>query len=244
MKTAVLKQIILVTDGQSNIGGDPVLSAKHAYSKNIIVNTIGILNSEDSKDNAYDEVMNIARAGGGQYEYTHIDYLYQTMKSMTIKTVNQTIQQAVNKQLKEILGQGLEDIEPKSRGKLLNYIEEYSSEIEISCCILMDCSGSMSKKLDEARYSVLDLVESLSNRKGKANVALIAFPGRGTESCEVVHNFTEDINRLKANLYETKASGGTPTAPAIEKAISLIEEFCNNSCLLDQGYEELEECYG
>lgn len=239
-KNVVLKQIILVTDGQSNIGGNPIDSAKEAYNKNIIVNTVGILNKGEKNNNAYDEVTNIAKAGGGHCEYTHIEYLYQTMKSLTIKTVNMTIQEAVNKQLKEIMGQGLESIEPSSRGKLLNYIEEFSGEIEISCCILMDCSGSMIKKIDEARYSILELMESFKNRKGRVNLAVIAFPGTKQENYEVIHDFEDELGNLKRNLYETKARGGTPTAPAINKAISIIEEYHME---FKEGIKELEESY-
>jgi len=244
MKSGVLKQIILITDGQSNIGGDPVISAKNAYNKNIIVNTIGIVNNEDSNDKALDEIVSIAKAGGGQYEYTQINNLYQTMKSVTIKTINQTIQQAVNKQLKEIMGQGLENIEPASRNKLLKYIEEYSAEIEISCCILMDCSGSMNKKIDEARYSIMDLLDSFNYRKGKVNLAVIAFPGSKLENFEVIHSFSDDICKLKTSIYGTRASGGTPTAPAIEKAISLIEEYSSESIIFEEEHMGLEKCYG
>ena len=125
-KVVVIKQIIVVTDGQSNMGGDPVTAAREAYCKDVIVNTIGITNEKQQDEKPLSEIINIAEAGGGVYEYTCIDELCQTMRSVTYQTVNKTIQEAVNKQLKEIIGQGLEDMTPASRSKILNYIDSYS----------------------------------------------------------------------------------------------------------------------
>ncbi|MDR5659122.1 VWA domain-containing protein [Serpentinicella sp. ANB-PHB4] len=242
-KDVLMRQIILVTDGQSNVGGDPVVSASKAFKKNIVVNTIGIVDKQDVNDQACDEINNIAKAGGGQYEHTFIDHLSYTMQSMTMKTVNQTIQEAVNSQLKELIGQELENMAPPTRSKLLDYVERFSEEVQIDCCILMDCSGSMAKKIDEARYSILDLMKSFKARKGKVNLAVVAFPGSGASNCEVIHHFTDNIAELENRIYRINAKGGTPTASAIDQAIDLIEAF-NGGINKSGEILEMEECTG
>ena len=45
----VLKQIILISDGQSNRGLNPVEAAKLALSKDIRVNTIGIVDTRENE---------------------------------------------------------------------------------------------------------------------------------------------------------------------------------------------------
>ncbi|SNT23478.1 Ca-activated chloride channel family protein [Anaerovirgula multivorans] len=226
-KEVVIKQIIVVTDGESNVGGNPVDAAKEAYRKNIIVNTIGIVDQKQEDEKPLTEIIDIAEAGGGIYEYTYIDDLYQTMQSVTYKTVNRTIQEAVNKQLKEMIGQNLDDMTPASRSKILNYIDTYSDEIAIQCCILMDTSSSMANKILSARYSILDLIDSFKNRKGKVSTAVIAYPGEAREGYRLVLNFDEDLKELERRLYEVKTKGTTPTAPAIHYAMEIIEDYNN-----------------
>ncbi len=82
-RDVTIKQIILVTDGQSNVGGDPIEAAENAYKNGIIVNTIGIVEQKGTSEDALNEIMHIAKAGGGNYEYTYIDELFQTMQSLT-----------------------------------------------------------------------------------------------------------------------------------------------------------------
>ncbi len=69
-RDVTIDQIILVTDGQSNIGGDPIEAAERAYRKGIIVNTIGVTDKNSSSDNALNEIVDIAKYGGGNYEYS------------------------------------------------------------------------------------------------------------------------------------------------------------------------------
>lgn len=241
--SATIKQIILVTDGQSNAGGDPVEAAKEAFQKNIVVNTIGIMNQRDQREKFLEEIVNIALAGGGNYEYTYIDDLYQTMQSVTYKTVNQTLQSIVNKQLKEIVGEGLHNMSPAERSKILNYIDEFSEEIDIQCCILLDCSGSMASKIHVARHSIIDLLSSFKGRKGKVELAVIAFPAENTEICKIIHQFGDDERELERSLYKIKTKGSTPTASAIHYAIDLMEEYHKNIMEVE-GTKELSEYTG
>lgn len=228
MERGMIKEIILVTDGQSNIGGNPVEAARKAFRKNITVSTIGIIDQKEQREEPFQEVVNIANAGGGHYEYTYIDNLSQTIHSISHKTVTSTIQEAVNKQLKELIGNDLNQMPPDSRSKILNYIDHYSDEVSLCCCILLDCSGSMSTKIQSARHAILDMLDSFKNRKGEIKLAVVAFPGEQVDTCKLLHHFDDELSQMERNLYQMKPKGGTPTATAIEYAIKLIEEYRRN----------------
>ncbi|KAB3532375.1 VWA domain-containing protein [Alkaliphilus pronyensis] len=221
----MVKQIIVVTDGESNLGGDPVAAAKRAHSKDITISTIGILNSNCQKEKPFEEVANIAKAGGGYYEYTYIEDLSQTLHSLSYKTVSNTIQEAVNKQLKELIGNDINQMPPESRSKILNYIDEYSDDVAVCCCVLLDCSGSMTNKIHSARNSILDLMDSLKNRRGKLFLAILAYPGvRGTDS-SILFDFEDNTVDIERSLYQMKPNGGTPTAAAIDFTVDYMASF-------------------
>lgn len=224
---AMIKQIIIVTDGCSNIGGNPALAASRARQQGITVNIIGIMDQKNQEEKSFDEIVSIAEAGGGNHEYTYIDNLYQTIHSLSYKTVSNTIQEAVNQQLRELMSQDLNEMPPSSRSKLLNYIDDYSDEIPICCCIIMDYSGSMARKIQSARHSIFDILDSLKNRKGTVYLSILAYPGDILKDCKVLLDFDESKEDMKRRLYQLQARGGTPTAAAIEFAINHIEEFLN-----------------
>ncbi len=219
-----IKQIIVVTDGKSNIGGNPITSAADAAKNGIVVNAIGIMEQKD-EDHAFDEVREIARAGKGTWESTHVANLGQTMHHMTQRTVNKTIETIVGKQLKEIMGGSLNDIPPKSRGQIIDYMDHLGEDIPIKCCVVMDCSGSMANKIGTARQSIIELMNSLQGRKGKSQIAIIAFPGEKGDFYRVICDFTENISEIKRAVYELKAGGNTPTAAAMNKAIDLMMDI-------------------
>lgn len=222
MKKIQIQQIILVTDGKSNVGGDPVTAALEAAKANITVNAIGIMDHDTASDEALYEVEKIAQAGGGVWENTMIKNLGQTMHAVTQKTVNKTIETIVGKQLKQIIGGDLEDIPPKSRSKVITYMDQLGEEADIQCCILMDCSGSMGNKMSTARQSIIELMNSLKGRTGKSEVAVIAYPGEKGEFTKLMSHFTENIQELKDKILALKAGGTTPTAAAINRAVALM----------------------
>ncbi len=221
-RDVTIKQIILVTDGQSNVGENPVEAAAKAYRNGIIVNTIGVVDQKMSNDDALDEIVHIAKAGGGNYEYSYIHDLFQTMQSLTYKTVNQTLKDVVSKQLKEMIGEDINSMEPESRSKILNYIDGFSEDVGVQSCILLDSSASMANKIHLARHSILELIHSFKGRNGKTDLAIIAFPGENLHTCKVLHSFNDSREGLERSLYEVNPKGGTPTALAIEEAIKLI----------------------
>lgn len=216
-----LKEIIVVTDGRSNIGGNPIDAARIAHREGIIVNTIGIV-GEEGEESPFIELDGIARAGGGICDIVPLYKLGYSMQMVTRKSIQMSIERAVSSQLKEIVGYSLQEMEPQSRSKIIEYIKKVGEEVSLKCAILLDCSGSMSNKLDAAVDSIQELIISFKSRKGKSSLAVLAFPGDRGEECKVISGFTTDYSRAMDSLRYLKAKGGTPTYGGIIKAISLF----------------------
>lgn len=235
-----IKQIIAVTDGRSNMGISPVEAAKKAYDAGITVSTIGVIcpgKSSDERD--IEEVEEIAKAGGGLCEYSHIENLGRTMQNLTHRTAQRTIEQIVSRQLKVIMGEEIENLEPKSRLKLVDFIERYGENINLKCVIVLDTSGSMRDRLAIAKRSIIELLESLHGRKGTGSVAVIAYPGEEDCMCSVICSFTGELSILRQKLELLNAGGGTPTGPAILKACELLHQYYEV-----RGDDVSEECEG
>ncbi|MEW9122376.1 MAG: VWA domain-containing protein [Thermotaleaceae bacterium] len=224
MKKPELKQIILVTDGKSNIGGNPVTVAAQGAKQGIAINVVGIMEQKEMEDSFVNEVEEIARAGKGISEYSYIQNLGHTMHMVTQKSINKTIETIVGSQLKEMLGTELDGISPSSRNKIVNYMDTLEESLAIKCCIVMDCSGSMTHRIGTARQSIIELMNSLKGRKGESKVAVIAYPGDGEKHYKIIQHFTEDIDIIKQEILALKAGGITPTASALSKAIEIFFE--------------------
>jgi len=225
-KNIEFKQIILATDGESNVGPDPVMIAKQGHSSGITISTIGIVD-EQNKEQPLTEIQNIALAGGGIWEMTDVKSLTSAMSMLTMKSVHMTIEQVVNKELKGIIGTELKDMHPDSRKKITDLMDKLGDEVNIKCCAVIDCSGSMSNKINISKQSILNILRVLSGRKGKTSVAVIAYPGSNGEMFDILCDFTEDIAELEEALLQIKAGGTTPTGPALEAATKLLNgEIC------------------
>lgn len=213
-----LKLITVVTDGKSNIGGSPIEAARDAKRAGIIVNAIGIVDSDSS---GVVEVKEIARAGGGLYELTRIEDLSETMQALTQKSVQMTIEEIVNSQIKNIIGKDLKDINPVVRSQVAEYVESLSDETDVEMVILLDTSGSMLYKIQAAKSSVIDLLNTLSGRKGRFSVALLQFPGPDS-MVKMLCGFTCDPLKLEEIVTAVGTGGNTPTAIAIREAVSML----------------------
>ncbi|MDF2592510.1 MAG: hypothetical protein K0S75_1976 [Clostridia bacterium] len=220
-----IRQIIIITDGKSNIGISPIEAARQANKFGIVVSTIGIIGQDgDGNESDIEEVEGIAKAGGGLCEYTHLENLGMTVQVMTQKTAQKTIEQIVTRQLKSIIGVDINNLEPKSRFKIVDFIENFGDSINLKCAVILDTSGSMGSKLDTAKSSLIELLQSLNSRRGEGKIAVIKYPGYNDEAASVVCNFTDSKELLQNRLSSMRAGGGTPTGPAIEKACQLIME--------------------
>ncbi|MTI46495.1 vWA domain-containing protein [Sporosalibacterium faouarense] len=222
-KEIELKQIILATDGESNVGADPIDVAKDIHNKGITISTIGIIDNNKS-EKPLAEVHSIAEVGGGISEITNIENFSRTMEMVTQKSVYKTIEHAVNKELKEILGTELKDTPPQTRNQITELIDKYGEEVDLKCCVAIDCSGSMTNKINIAKNSVLNLLKVLKARKGRAEIAVIGYPGSNKIKPTILCPFTEKIEDLERGLQKIKTGGITPTGDALEWASRLLME--------------------
>lgn len=221
MKETYLKQIVLITDGRSNVGGDPAQVAAKALESGVIVNAIGIC--KPGSPGAM-EVENIARFGGGEYQIIELSELAESVRMVTQKSTMNTIRSFVSMELKKRLGKELTDIVPEKRDEVVRFMEHIEEDIPIKCLILLDTSGSMAEKLVAAKDSAINLVKSFSARKAKGLVAIMTFPGTGGEVTRLLSDFTCDENQLRSIILKPTAQGATPTAYAIKEAA----EYFNN----------------
>lgn len=220
-KQLEFKQIILVTDGKSNSGTDPVLVAKQSIEEGITVSAIGIVGGHNFDGNV-DEIKNIAKAGSGIWELTDIDNLESTMCVLTRQTVCNTIQQVINKELVNIIGKKIDEVEIDSRKKIIDLINQVEEEMTLKCYIVLDCSKSMINKMEIAKKSLSRLLNNLNDRKGKTYVGLIAYPFGVEMDFRVITELTDDVKVLRNSMNEIKIGGLTPTGPALAKAVSLL----------------------
>lgn len=218
-----IRQIIVITDGKSNIGISPIDAAGKANKLGIVVSTIGIINLDNTGDERdIEELEGIAKAGGGLCEYTHLENLGMTVKAVTQKTAQRTLEQIVSKQLKSIIGVEINNLEPKSRFKIVDFIENFGDQINLKCAVVLDTSGSMGSKLGTAKDCLVDLLQNLHSRRGESEIAVIKYPGFRDETASVVSDFVDSPELLQSRLTALSAGGGTPTGQAIEIACRLI----------------------
>ena len=216
----MLKQIILISDGQSNRGTEPAKIAELALNKDIRVNTIGIVDSRQNESPIF-ELENIAEKGGGICELTDLENLSETLSRITVKSVYETIEEVVSHELKEIIDVDIKEMHPDERNKIVRMIDRMGDEISLKCLILLDTSGSMKKKIDIARKSIFELLMFLEERSGENQIGVMAFPGE-SGYYELLCDFTRDIDELRDKVEVIETGGTTPTGPAIEGAIKIF----------------------
>jgi Ca-activated chloride channel family protein len=221
VKDMEMKQILLITDGRSNVGGDPARAAAYAAQNGITVNAVGIIDGDNDVLSS-DEIKAIALAGNGTWQMVPLGMLSATMCTVTYRSMHNTLENIVNAQVKKIVGSDMLDIEPAMRLPLVRYADTLADETPLRCVILVDCSNSMAVKLKTARAAILDLLASFKVRRAGGNLAVIAFPGQSGSHYQMICPFTDDMELLKGHLNELKHRGNTPTAHAINAAISYI----------------------
>jgi len=222
-----MNQIILITDGESNVGINPVVAAARAHAEGIVVNVIGIVDESPMRESGALEIAEIARAGGGMSRIVTGGQLARTMQMMTRKTVVNTIQQVVNEELKQILGHSqLEELPPPERAKIVEMIDELGETASLRVALLIDCSGSMKPKLVVVKEAIRDLQLSLQARAGKSEISVHHFPGTlpDGEDGELDVEWTTELAKLNQLFYKLNMKGTTPTGPALLKCMNYIVE--------------------
>lgn len=218
----MMKQILLITDGCSNVGMDPVVAAAHANDEGIVVNVIGVVDHGELGQRGEREVTEIAEAGGGMHRIVTSKELGRTVQMMTRQTVANTIQQVVSKELKSITGgKDMEDLPMEQRAKVVQVMDELNETSSLRVVLLIDTSASMKPKLPAVEEAIRDLMLSLEAREGQSELAVLHFPGKGEQSgsAEVDVDWTSQLAQIQKMFYKLNMKGATPTGPAIMKAV-------------------------
>lgn len=242
MRTGSLKQILLITDGCSNQGEDPVAMAALAKEQGITVNVIGVMEQDIIDEKGTNEIEEIARSGGGVSQVVYAQQLSQTVQMVTRKAMTQTLQGVVNKELQQILGSSktIEDLPPDQRGEVMEVVDELGESAELEILILVDTSASMKHKLPTVKEALLDLSLSLNARSGSNRFSVFAFPGKKKE-VEKLLDWTPNLGSLTSVFGKLTIGGVTPTGPAIREALSYFKKKRSLRSLLSHDDESFFE---
>ncbi|WP_159888029.1 vWA domain-containing protein [Paenibacillus puerhi] len=220
-----MKQIILITDGCSNVGMSPVIAAAHAYAEGIVVHVVGITDDGELGVLGASEIEEIAGAGGGISRIVKPAQLSQTVQMMTRKTVAQTVRQAVGQELRSILGHDkVEALPPHERSEVVRVIDDWAEKADLKVALLIDASASMKPKLQAVKESIRDLQLSLQARTGESLLSVFHFPGNlsGEQEVEMDLDWTANLANLNRLFYKLNMRGTTPTGPALMKVVQFV----------------------
>ncbi|WP_028595185.1 vWA domain-containing protein [Paenibacillus assamensis] len=237
----MLKQILLITDGCSNVGIQPAVAAAQAREAGIAVNVVGIVDDGTIGEYGAAEIEEIARMGGGVSRVVNQRNLSYTIQQMTRKTVVQTIHQVVNHELKHILGRqeggtSVEALPPSQRAEVVRVMDEMSEQSALRVALLIDASASMKPKLPSVEEAIRDLMLSLQARQGKSEIAVFHFPGNHSdEPAKLDVDWVSDLSKMKRLLHRIPMRGTTPTGPALLHVLDY--------CQYDSSYNHSEQ-YG
>ncbi|GAK01414.1 VWA domain-containing protein [Geomicrobium sp. JCM 19055] len=240
MSKGTLKQILLLTDGCSNDGGDPAAIAALAREENITVNVIGVLEEGSLNEDAYDEIEKIATAGGGISQVVYMKQLAKTVQMVTRQAMTQTLQGVVNKELSQILGreQEWDDLSPEKRGEVMEVVDDLGERVDFEVVILVDASASMRNKLRTVQEALVDLSISMDSRGGSNYYTLLTFPGKRNDT-DIIKGWTSGITGLSGLFDKISVGGITPTGPAIQAAIQQFQSRKRRS-MISYGEDEYE----
>ncbi|MCD1261876.1 hypothetical protein B5M42_024070 [Paenibacillus athensensis] len=222
-----MQQILLITDGCSNVGVSPVIAAAQAKSENVTVNVIGVIDQGELGVLGTEEIREIAAAGGGMHRIVPSRQLSQTVQMMTRRTVTHSIQEAVGKELRQILGHAqLEQLPPGQRAEVVQVIDDMSETSSLRVALLIDASASMKPKLPAVREAIHDLLLSLRARAGKSELSVWHFPATraGGDDAEMDHDWTNELANLDKMFYKINMKGTTPTGPALLRTLQFVTD--------------------
>lgn len=226
MKPGRLKQILLLTDGCSNHGEDPIAVAALARNQGVTVNVIGVLDDrQNGKPQGLEEVEAIAEAGGGVSQIVYQKSLSQTVQMVTRQAMTQTIQGVVNKELQQILGkdQSIDELPPDKRGEVVEVVEDLGEACDLEVLVLVDTSASMHHKLPTVKDALYDLSLSLNARTGTNQFSVYAFPDAKRTTKKII-DWTPELGAIHGVFSKLGSGGLTPTGPALKEALYAFTE--------------------
>jgi Ca-activated chloride channel family protein len=222
-----MKQILLITDGGSNVGENPAVAAAQANAEGITVNVVGIVDDGAIGEFGAAEIMGIALAGGGTSQFVTTGQLSRTMQMMTRQTISGSIRQAVNAELQQLFGvKSVGELSPAKRTEITKVMEEMEEAVGLSVALLIDASASMKPKLHAVEEAVRDLTLSLQARVGRSRVAVFHFPGDTDQCCKMDSDWTTNVAKLGSMFNRIRMRGTTPTGPALLHVVDFIIGSC------------------
>jgi Ca-activated chloride channel family protein len=242
VKKGTIKQMLVITDGGSNTGEDPIAMAALAREHGIMVNVIGVIEENVIDEQSMKEIEGIAMSGGGVSQTVYAQELSQTVQMVTRQAMTQTLQGVVNKELQQILGSRvqMEDLPPEKRGEVLEVVDELSETVDLEVLILVDMSASMKNKLPTVKEALLDLSLSLNARMGDNLFSIFLFPGKKKE-VEKLLDWTPKLESMSTIFPKLTAGGITPTGPAIREALQYFKQKRSLRSLLSRDERSIEE---
>jgi len=221
----MLRQIILITDGCSNTGLNPVVAAAHAANAGVTVNVIGIIDQGEIGRSGAAEAEAIAQAGGGMCRIVQLRELAQTVQMMTMKTVAHTIRGVVERELKKTFAvETVEQLSPVKRAHVVKVMDDLGEQAGLRVCLLIDTSASMKAKLPSVEDAVYDLSLSLEARSGRSEISVLQYPDDIGEAAGVTVSWTDKLSDVKQIFKRMAPRGVTPTGPAIMSALQYTTE--------------------
>ncbi|WP_130616274.1 vWA domain-containing protein [Cohnella abietis] len=241
-----MKQILLITDGGSNVGESPVSAAAQAYAEGITVNVAGVIDEGTIGEYGAAEIAEIARAGGGISQIVTSRQLSRTVQMMTRQTVAGSIKQAVNHELRQLFGVGdVGSLPPPKRAEVVKVMEEMEETLSLSLALLIDASASMKPKLRAVEEAIRDLTLSLQARSGKSQVAVFHFPGDSMHTyCVMDSGWTSNSGKIGSLFGKIRMGGTTPTGPALLQVVDFITETCGKISTVEQMDTSLKTTQG
>lgn len=240
MSQGTIRQILLITDGCSNVGEDPSAVAALAKEQGITVNVIGVVENDQIGAQGIAEIEAIAQAGGGFSRIVYAKDLSKTVQMVTRQAMTQTIYGVVNRELTQIFGEEkeIDDLPPDKRGEVIEVVDELGETLTLEVCILVDTSASMKHKLPTVKESLVDLSLSMQARVGDNAFSVLAFPGKRRDT-EKLLDWTPKIDELTAIFHKLTPGGVTPTGPALRDAMNMFSKRrSKRRWLRDDAYNE------
>ncbi len=230
-----MKQILLITDGCSNSGVSPVITAAQAFSEGISVNVIGILDEGHLGRQGAQEVAEIAEAGGGMSRIVYARQLSQTMQMMTRQTVAHTIHQIVNQQLQDVFGKPqMEDLAPTQKARVVEVMDQLQETMDLQISLLVDSSLSMKNKLPAIEEAIADLLLNVKSRKGKTALCVFHFPADDQlNDARLLLDWTTELAVVRSLFRNVEQRGVTPTGPAILSVLRYLQQKPHKAKVLE-----------
>ena len=214
----MLRQLLLITDGCSNLGTDPVYIAQVGRGRGIATSVIGIVDDGALGERGRTEARNIAEAGGGMCRIVRATDLAQTVQMVTRQTMQLTLGQVVNAELRGIIGGDADALPPETRSKVAGVVDRMSEEVLLELGLVIDVSASMTSKMNAVREAIRDLEFGLTARTGESDMFVVTYPGEQGETA-VLHRRIGSAGMIADVIGGLRPAGNTPTGPALELAL-------------------------